>query len=87
MKKTRIAKILYPVYVLGAGKRITIWVQGCNKHCKNCMSQEFNSFDKGYLYQKNYLINYLNKIIKSENIDGITFTGGEPLLQNNIRRK
>ena len=86
-KKIEIAKILFPVYVLGPNRRIAVWVQGCLKNCSNCMSQEFRSFDKGYLYDEKYLYDYLCEIIENEDIDGITFTGGEPLLQNGSLRK
>ena len=35
-----IARILYPVEVLGPGKRIGIWVCGCNRRCKGCSNPE-----------------------------------------------
>lgn len=32
-------KIQYPVYNLGEGKRIGIWVQGCSIECKGCINK------------------------------------------------
>ena len=35
-----VARILYPVKVLGPGNRIGIWVSGCNHRCKGCSNPE-----------------------------------------------
>jgi len=33
-------KAHWPVTVLGPGRRIGLWVQGCTIHCKGCVSQD-----------------------------------------------
>ena len=33
-------RILYPVTALGPGKRIAIWVSGCERHCNHCANPE-----------------------------------------------
>ena len=35
-----IARILYPVQVLGPGKRVGIWFVGCKHKCKGCSNPE-----------------------------------------------
>ena len=36
----RIARMIYPVNVLGAGNRIGIWTAGCPHECKGCSNPE-----------------------------------------------
>ncbi len=36
----KLNRILHPVYNLGEGKRIGIWVQGCSLKCPNCISPD-----------------------------------------------
>ena len=33
-------RILYPVTSLGPGKRLCIWVSGCNARCEGCANPE-----------------------------------------------
>ena len=35
-----VARILYPVKVLGPGKRIGIWLCGCDRECFGCSNPE-----------------------------------------------
>lgn len=41
-----IARILYPVEVLGPGKRIGIWFCGCPRRCEGCSNPELWEFQK-----------------------------------------
>ncbi|HSV19446.1 MAG TPA: 4Fe-4S cluster-binding domain-containing protein, partial [Casimicrobiaceae bacterium] len=38
-------KAHWPVTVLGPGKRIGLWLQGCSIHCPGCVSQDTWSAD------------------------------------------
>lgn len=65
-------------YVNGNGCRYVIWLQGCNFKCKNCWNK--------YTWRTEIKIlksveDIFNDILLTTTIDGITFTGGEPLLQ------
>jgi anaerobic ribonucleoside-triphosphate reductase activating protein len=76
-----IDRILYPIETLGPGKRIVLWTAGCSKHCEHCANPElWNTAGK-----KNVCVNDLAQIIKNlctnNCVDGITFTGGDPLEQ------
>ncbi len=69
--------IHYPVYVLGVGKRVGVWFQGCKIRCKGCMSQYTWSFNEKYKRNINDVLNE----IKSYGVKKITFSGGEPFDQ------
>ena len=43
-----IARILYPVKVLGPGNRIGIWFAGCHHRCKGCSNPELWKVDEKY---------------------------------------
>lgn len=66
--------------VLGPGKRFAVWFQGCKKRCANCINPEGQPLDKnGFFISEEAL---LEKIISAApELTGITFSGGEPLLQ------
>ena len=56
--------------------------QGCNLNCSYCDSKYANSDDAKYsLMTEEEIINYLNE----NKIKNVTLTGGEPLLQKNIK--
>ena len=65
----------------GPGKRFAIWVQGCNRHCSGCCNLEMQEIRKNKIVQTNDLINIISKSRKLNNIEGLTFVGGEPFLQ------
>ena len=75
----RLNKIQYPIYNLGEGKRIGIWVQGCNLACKGCVNKTLWSNKGG----KNIsVIDVFNWVVLIQNdFDGITISGGEPFQQ------
>jgi anaerobic ribonucleoside-triphosphate reductase activating protein len=65
--------------VLGYGDRFTIWVQGCNQRCKNCLVPDSWDTKKGGFYLD---VNEIITQISNLDIDGVTISGGEPFLQN-----
>ncbi|MFM7667068.1 MAG: 4Fe-4S single cluster domain-containing protein [Bacteroidota bacterium] len=72
-------KIQYPVYNLGEGKRIGIWVQGCTLACDGCINEMIWTKKKGKAVAIYDLYQYIDSI--SEDFDGITISGGEPFQQ------
>lgn len=74
-----IARIYYPVTTLGYGKRVGIWVSGCERNCKNCMSESLKSFETGVSISVEDICKSLERIQMP--IDGFTISGGEPFLQ------
>jgi anaerobic ribonucleoside-triphosphate reductase activating protein len=74
----KIYKILKNTTVEGPGQRFCIWVQGCKKHCKGCFAKETWDFESGEIY----CVKELYNLIKAQNnIEGVTFLGGEPFEQ------
>ena len=66
----------------GIGCRTTLFVSGCDRHCRGC----FNSETWDYKYGKPYTKEVEDWIIQSlhhPHIDGLTILGGEPLNEKN----
>lgn len=62
----------------GPGLRTVIWTQGCPHKCPGCHNPETHSFRGGTLVSMEEVIEIINNL---ENQDGITFSGGEPMMQ------
>jgi anaerobic ribonucleoside-triphosphate reductase activating protein len=75
------ARILYPVEVLGIGKRVGIWVCGCNHSCHACSNPELWEFDKSKDISVDSLCEIVKTIYDNNVVDGFTITGGEPFDQ------
>lgn len=70
----------YPVSVLGPGKRVGIWVQGCTLACDGCISRDTWDADGGQRVSIVDLADWCLGCI-SEGAEGITISGGEPFQQ------
>lgn len=76
-----VARILYPVEVLGPGKRIGIWFCGCPHKCKGCSNPELWEFQEKYKTSLEAIITLIETIAKEHQVDGFTITGGDPMYQ------
>lgn len=76
-----IARILYPVEVLGPGKRIGIWFCGCPRRCKGCSNPELWEFQERYKVDFDIVKKLIGQICSQGKVDGFTLTGGDPLYQ------
>jgi len=76
-----VARILYPVEVLGPGKRIGIWFCGCPHKCKGCSNPELWEFQERYNVSLETVMTLIKGIAKNNLIDGFTITGGDPMYQ------
>ena len=71
--------IIEDTKVEGPGNRTCIFLQGCLQHCPGCNSPQTWPLTGG----KEYDVEELSEQLLSNNkIEGITFSGGEPLLQS-----
>ncbi len=77
----QIARILYPVEVLGPGKRVGIWFVGCERRCRGCSNPELWLPDLRYEVTPRRVLSLVETIANEHPIDGFTFTGGDPLYQ------
>ena len=76
-----IARILYPVRVLGPGDRIGIWFAGCPHHCAGCSNPELWEQRAQWRTESRSVMKLIRMISDQKPVDGITITGGDPLFQ------
>ena len=76
-----VARILYPIEVLGPGKRIGIWFCGCPHKCKGCNNPELWEFQERYNVSLEIVMTLIKGIAENNLIDGFTITGGDPMYQ------
>lgn len=69
----------YPIRSLGYGERLGIWLQGCRKRCKDCISPEFQPMERVNICTIEDILNF---VPETERIDGLTISGGEPFEQS-----
>ena len=70
---------IYPfAQTLGPGRRFVIWVQGCLFDCPECYSPEWRSVKEKRLVPLPALVEH---ILRTPNLEGLTLSGGEPMLQ------
>ncbi|MFA6830187.1 MAG: anaerobic ribonucleoside-triphosphate reductase activating protein [Bacilli bacterium] len=77
----RLAGIEKHSAVNGPGIRYVIFTQGCTHACQKCQNPETWNLNGGKEYPLDLLI---NDIFATKFIDGITLSGGDPLLQSPI---
>jgi len=73
-------KAHFPVTVLGPGRRIGLWLQGCSIRCKNCVSQDTWPADATKSMPVKTLLDWCKRV-GGEGFDGVTISGGEPFDQ------
>lgn len=76
-----VARILYPVQVLGPGNRVGIWLCGCSRACKGCSNPELWEQKPEYEVSPTEVCKLIQNIAISHTIDGFTISGGEPMDQ------
>lgn len=75
-----INKAHFPVTVLGPGRRVGIWVQGCAIGCKGCVSRDTWPQDAGKAMRVADLLAWCEQV-SGNALDGVTLSGGEPFEQ------
>ena len=76
-----VERMVYPVFVLGVGTRIGIWMQGCPHHCHACINPELWDQKEKNNVDVHKILNSINSICIGNEVDGFTITGGEPFYQ------
>lgn len=67
----------------GPGVRVSIFMQGCSFHCKNCFNPETWDFEGGKEFNED-TIDQVLKLCDKKHIKGLSILGGEPMHPNNI---
>ena len=65
----------------GPGKRFALWCQGCMKRCVNCCNPHMQAMVPNKIVDCKDAIQLINKAKQKYGIEGVSFIGGEPLLQ------
>lgn len=76
----RVSRVHYPVTVLGPGRRLGIWLQGCSIGCPGCVSLDTWDPDAGTKVTVADLVLRCTEIVDGP-ITGVTISGGEPFDQ------
>lgn len=74
IKKTDIAN--------GPGVRVSLFVSGCRRHCRNCFNKETWDFNYGNQFAKN-TISTIIEALNKDYIEGFSLLGGEPFEPEN----
>ena len=67
----------------GDGLRVVLWLSACSHHCYNCQNPQTWNPDSGILFDESARQEIFNELSK-DYISGITFSGGDPLHENNL---
>ena len=73
----RILDIILETMVDGVGLRTSIYFAGCQHFCKGCHNPQSWDLHGG----KQYTIDELLEVVKSDEFADVTFSGGDPLYQ------
>ena len=76
--RLRIAGIEPESFVDGPGIRMTIFTQGCHHNCPGCQNPQTHDFNGGHFIDIDEI---LEMIEENPLLDGITFSGGDPMDQ------
>lgn len=74
-----IAQVCPGTSALGPGRRFVIWVQGCPFNCAGCVAPDWIPIRTASLVSIHDLA---HQITASDDLEGITISGGEPALQS-----
>ena len=67
----------------GPGVRVSIFMQGCQFHCKNCFNKETWDFNGGKEFTQE-TINKVLELSEKDEVRGLSILGGEPMHPVNI---
>lgn len=84
MTKFNVASIINCTEVEGPYKRLCIWFQGCDIHCPECCNASYQPLIPRNLMDIEELIDVIIEAKKRFDIEGVTYSGGEPTLQKGL---
>lgn len=83
-RKLNIAHINICTETEGPYKRMAIWFQGCNILCQDCCNPELQEIRVAHIMTIQDILNIAIESRQKNEIEGITFLGGEPTLQKGL---
>lgn len=79
--KLNLARIESCSEVEGPGKRFVIWTQGCLQDCPGCCNPDYRAIVPNKIMDVDEIIQMIRDSRNTHGIEGVTFLGGEPMLQ------
>ena len=76
--RINLARVIPHSAANGPGERFVVWVQGCPLGCPGCWNPDTWSFAPRRVLEVEDLV---GQILETRDIEGVTFTGGEPFAQ------
>lgn len=76
-----VARLLFPVRVLGPGRRLGLWFAGCPRRCRSCSNPELWIPKPEWEISVEKLLTLVEPFLSSEPRAGLILTGGEPFAQ------
>lgn len=70
-----------PMTVLGPGRRVGLWLRGCDRACPECMSDDLWEAGLESWQPVEKLFAEIERLKRETNATGLTISGGEPFLQ------
>lgn len=71
----------------GDGLRLVVFQAGCAIRCPDCQNKYSWSIENGVEYELEEIFEYICSKIDKSDYDGITFSGGDPLYQEEVLEK
>lgn len=68
----------------GPGVRVSVFLQGCAFHCKDCFNPETWDFEGGEEFN-DAVIDEILRLCEKDEIAGLSILGGEPMHPKNIK--
>lgn len=81
MSKLNIAGFVDDTRVEGPGRRFALWVQGCLRRCAGCCNPGMFDFLPKTIVDASWVCDRIEASRGTNGIEGVTFLGGEPMLQ------
>jgi len=68
----------------GPGKRLAVWFQGCDMRCDGCCNPQLFEFEPAHILSLDKVLGIVAESKELFDIEGVTFLGGEPTLQQGL---
>jgi organic radical activating enzyme len=76
-----ISSLEVSININGPGRRLCIWLQGCNLSCQGCFNPHTHTAKDRFRLTPAQIVDHITDLDKEQGIRGVTLTGGEPLQQ------
>ncbi len=80
-----IASVKLCTEALGPFRRMAIWFQGCDIGCPGCCNPELQPIVRRNIVSLEELVSAAERSRDSNGIEGVTFIGGEPTMQDGLK--